>query len=311
MAKDRKYRKRDSSSESSNGAAKSDPESDDEVKKEGKRDKEGDKEERKDKHKKHKRSHKSEERDRDRDRSRDRPRQRSRSRDRDRRDRSRSRERRHADRGSPRRRGDYDRDRDRRGGRDDYGGRRPRSRSPPGDRYRRRSRSQERGDRDRDRDGRREGAKPVSKPPPGRNAKLLDYINAEKAQTEGGEAAAGVVKTQAKTAGFLGGMLMTHDRINERMDKRERAAAEERLRQLNTGVSQAGKEIRDGYARGVKADVVKAADLPYKCTECRKSFPTAPSLSDHLKVAHNIRKHPSQIYQTASKPALGGGAADD
>lgn len=108
----------------------------------------------------------------------------------------------------------------------------------------------------------------------------------------------------------LGSMLRGDDRMNRRMDERERTGAAERLRGLDDRDGRGwgsrdrsereGALIRDGFSKGV-VDKVAARKKPYQCDVegCEASYAMAPDLSDHLKRVHGVHRHPSQIVAKA------------
>ena len=120
----------------------------------------------------------------------------------------------------------------------------------------------------------------------------------------------------------LGSVLRGDERSNRRMDERERRGAEDRLRRMDgdggkygpAGGGGGGGErereaghrrlrdgaiVRDGYSKGLVADRAIERKKPYQCDLCERSYAIAPDLSDHLKQAHNVHRHPSQIVPTA------------
>jgi hypothetical protein len=102
-------------------------------------------------------------------------------------------------------------------------------------------------------------------------------------------------------ADALAGVLNSHNRTNARMDAREREAAAMKLRRMDDPGNKeipGGRVVRDEYARGVRADVTVKKKHPYQCDKCDESYAMAPALSDHLKQAHNVFKHPSQLLPT-------------
>lgn len=244
---------------------------------------------------------------------------------------------------------DRDRDRDyRRGDRDDHYGRRRFSRS--------RSRSRGRG-YDEPSTTTRAPAPPQPQSRPG----IFQYI----ASATGNKAAAPNAPPPAPLAApafpegrpkpnadRLGAMLRGDERMNRRMDERERCAARERLRGLEEGeregrygggrgrAEREGALIRDGFSKGV-VDRVAAKKRPYQCdagaceqasvcmyvyvcvmgddcqllkshvsrpvplllhnTTNKQSFAISVELVEHLRRAHGIHRHPSQIV---AKPVL-------